>query len=132
MNKSVLPRPLERDVQVTIITCLELAGFRVQHTSAFRQKASSGCAKGVPDLLCYHTARPGTILPIEVKRPGGRPSPEQSECLARGDYRIASSADEALELAAEWLDQSDDRFKCGAAAARVRQMLKAMTEGRQR
>jgi hypothetical protein len=92
-------KPRESDVQASIKDALIAAGFGVRHTSAFRQKGPSGVDKGVPDLLVAHLSLPGFYVGMEVKTPTGKPSPEQADAVASGEYSIVRKPSEALELA---------------------------------
>lgn len=68
---------LEKDVQRACVTLLEGLGFGVWPTSQHRRGTLKGIAAGIPDLLTMH---PKTgFVGIEVKRPGGRQSDEQTE-----------------------------------------------------
>ncbi len=96
----------EREVQEQIVEALSLAGFEVRHTSAWRQKGPSGVSPGVPDLLVAHVAAPGSLLGIEVKRPGGRVSPAQKEWADLGFLCIADSPQAAVAAAVTWLKSS--------------------------
>jgi len=100
-------RPLESEVQLEITKALELAGFYVWHTTAFRQKLASGCSKGVPDLLVSHPIAPGSFLGLEVKRPGAvrYSSQEQREAVATCRVVVACSAAQSLTLAHWWLQR---------------------------
>lgn len=98
-----LPTPLEKDIQDSIVTALNLAGFQVLHTSAPKQRGSSGVSYGIPDLLIYHTAVPYNMLGIEVKRPGGKVRPHQQKLADSNVYHIAYTDVEALTQAHSWL-----------------------------
>lgn len=105
IRKPKIPVPLEKEVQAEIEAALELAGFVVMHTTAFRQKGPSGVSKGLPDLLCIHPECPKAYLGIEVKRPGAikYTSPEQEFCHRRGDFYVAQCPEDALRGAVAWL-----------------------------
>lgn len=93
----------EHEIQAAIVDALTLAGFRVKHTTAYRQKGASGVAKGIPDLLVSHRGIPLMYLGLEVKTPTGTLSQEQREAVDREEYCVVRSEQEALEIALGWL-----------------------------
>jgi hypothetical protein len=95
--------PLERDVQAAIVDALQLAGFTVRHTSAFKQRGASGVSFGVPDLLVAHRLRPGLYMGLEVKRPGGALRPDQKAAVEAHEYALVESATAALGAAGNFL-----------------------------
>ena len=97
----------EHDVQKQIVDALILAGFRVKHTTAYRQKSSSGVAKGVPDLLVGHPLAPYIFLGLEVKRPSKSirySSPEQKESHENKEFIIVTESVSALKSAIRFLE----------------------------
>lgn len=83
-------KPLERDIQKQIIAYLRLKNVycwenRSQGTfdpkrRLFRQNKGKFFIKGVSDVLGITTD--GTFIAIEVKRPGGKVTPEQMDFIA--------------------------------------------------
>lgn len=93
----------ESQLQQAIKDALVLAGFRVLHTSAHRQKGPSGVSPGVPDLLVTHQCCKPNWLGIEVKTDKGRLSPAQKELADLGMVKVARSPREAAWEAWKWL-----------------------------
>lgn len=89
---------IEHQIQSLIVDALKLANLTVLHTSAYRQKGSSGIAKGVPDLLVAHPLIAGHWIGIEVKKPGPVrwSSPEQKALYDSGKILLAQSPETAL------------------------------------
>lgn len=114
----------EHDVQKQIVDALVLAGFEVLETTAYRQKGSSGVAKGIPDLLVSHKVLPLTFLGIEVKLPGEIKwsSPEQKQLADEGRFTVAQSPAQAVSVAHCWLD-SMVRWPFRGEAVDVRRAL---------
>lgn len=127
----------EHELQARIKFALEVAGFGVWHTSAFRQKGPSGVSKGVPDLLVWHVLVPRTFLGIEVKRPGrvAYSSAQQREAHEADRFHLVQSDAQAVFAAHWWLCRCRDGFKDGlveqvtsfeSALARSRRALIAL------
>lgn len=85
----------EHDLQAQILDALRFAGFQPYHTSAYRQKGSSGVAKGVPDILIPIPGWP-CLLGWEIKRPGKVKwsSPEQEEAFILGHFDLIQSLED--------------------------------------
>jgi hypothetical protein len=87
-------KPLEKDIQKQILDYLALCrilAWRNQSTGIFDPRRGvfrtlTGL-KGVPDILGI--LFDGTFLGIEVKRPGGRMSPEQQAFMAQAKAKGA-------------------------------------------
>lgn len=111
----------ERQIQESICSVLITAGFRVLHTSAWRQKGASGVSPGVPDLLVWHDAVPGCALGLEVKKPKGKLSPAQKKHVEAGDYFIVRGERDACEQVRHWLilNVRPERNHLTAKSARV-------------
>lgn len=110
-------RPLEEQVQQSIILRLRSQGYIVKQTTVrVKRRQCQSCQtwstppgdtgqdKGIPDLLVSHRDWPlGTWFGIEVKRPSWKPSEvrtEQKEMVANARYFVAASPDEAEALVA--------------------------------
>ncbi|MCW5936753.1 MAG: VRR-NUC domain-containing protein [Fimbriimonadaceae bacterium] len=119
------PVPRERQVQESIVEALQLAGFDVKHTSAWRQKGASGVSKGIPDLLVWHPRCEMMCFGIEVKRPGGCLSPEQREAVEKGRYRVATGPVEALEAALAF----SSKTRLREAESKCRKLITALRGG---
>lgn len=117
----------ESDVQKATVELLRLAGFDVRHTTAYRQRGPSGVSLGVPDLLVGHIGAPGSLLGIEVKKPGGRVRPAQKEWADKGLIVVCDHEDDALEAAVEWLKRSPTLTK--GAARRAETVLAGIRRG---
>ncbi len=97
-------RPLERDIQRSILDYLKYKGifhFRVNTGGIMRQGRwtnSPNTTKGVSDIIavmpCKFALEGGTIVAIEVKRPGEKPSIDQLAFLAaiekNGGYALVA------------------------------------------
>lgn len=120
--------PLERDVQQAITDALELAGFTVRHTSAFRQKGSSGVSLGVPDLLVFVPGFPWVYIGIEVKRPGGKLSADQTAAVEREEYAMVDNPVDALEFvrAVLWCYADQDEPAQTLATQRVEKRINSV------
>lgn len=105
LNKATIVNITEAEVQVAIVAALRAAQFGVLETTAWRQKGATGVDKGVPDLLVYHPACKGQLLPLEVKRPGAikYSSQEQEQLHKEGYTYVVQSSEEALAIAIEWI-----------------------------
>lgn len=104
----------EYSTQSSIVDALKLAGFSVRKTVAFRQKGPSGVDKGIADLLVFHPCfAPFFALCIEVKKPGPIKwsSPEQRDAHEDGEFDVAQSAEQALEIGIAALELSDSKAK---------------------
>jgi len=96
--------PLEKEVQRRVVALYKSAGCFVYVLSQGYRHERGGTrqTKGLPDLYVFP---PGCSLALpwwhEVKRPGGKPSPEQVEfnarCEARGVYCLIGGYRQALE-----------------------------------
>ena len=66
-----------------------------------------GEEKGTPDYVFVHERYPGFLL--EVKRPGGKLSPDQVRKIAeiRMGYRLAIAVVDSVEELAAWLDEHE-------------------------
>lgn len=122
---SASSRPFEKDVQAAIVEALRLAGAEVMQTSAWRQRGPSGVSPGVPDLLVFHPRVPRACLPLEVKRPGGRLSFQQTRYRDLGLIAVAFSVDQALEAFRDWLDRQLRCEPFGVRDTAVRQVERA-------
>ncbi|MBL8060992.1 MAG: hypothetical protein JNK63_09795, partial [Chthonomonas sp.] len=98
MRRSIIR---ESDLQATIVAALEQAGFRVKHTSAFRQKGASGVSKGIPDLLVSHADLKWIYIGLEVKTATGAVRPEQRQAQEDCEYMIVRSVEDALDAVLE-------------------------------
>lgn len=124
----------EHDLQKQIVDALILAGFDVLETTAYRQKGSSGVAKGIPDLLVSHKVLQGTFLGVEVKPPGPIKwsSPEQKQLAEERRFYVAQSPSEAIDRAWSWLNLftswpfSDCEGDVAQAIRRARRTLEAL------
>ena len=104
------PRPpLERDVQRRVVALLKSAGFTVYSLSQGYRPGGRGHGttrqtKGLPDL---YAMSPRLFLWVEVKRLGGKQTPEQVEfeadCRACGIPYVLGGYREVLE----WLIARD-------------------------
>lgn len=104
MKVRQIGKPSEHQVQASIVSALQLCGFTVQETTAYRQKGSSGVDKGIPDLLVWC---PGLTLAIgiEVKADSKSwVSPEQKQMVAFGYYTLAWTPEMALKAVWKALD----------------------------
>ena len=100
------PRRRERDVQRAVLAALRAHGwiaYPVNRERAGRTRASHIGVKGISDVMgfAWHVpgVRAGTVLAVEVKRPGQRPTREQQAWLdlvngAQGVACWATSVDE--------------------------------------
>ena len=102
------PRPLEADIQRTILDYLALRGiFHYRNNSGAmvseykgRKRFMRFGAAGSPDIVCVIGGR---YVGIEVKRPGGKQSDDQKEFQARleaagGRYLVVHSVEQIHEL----------------------------------
>lgn len=101
MVRILLPIPKEKQVQAGIVTAIRTLGGAAYSTS---QSRPSKVSFGIPDLMVFHRNR---FAFVEVKRPGGKPSPAQVEfgarCRAAGiEWHIWESATQAVE----WITRS--------------------------
>lgn len=78
----------EQDIQKSILDYLRIKKYVVfKHNSTqFGIRDGKGFAfsrgeKGIPDIVGFSPE--GTFIAVEVKKPGGKPSPEQVEFLER-------------------------------------------------
>jgi hypothetical protein len=94
----------EAGLQRVIVAALKLAGFVVLQTNRHRKRCwrcgtwpsgGDGCDKGVPDLLIWAPAR-GAWIGVELKKTGGRLSPEQAALARRSMIHVARSLEEVL------------------------------------
>ena len=113
--------PLEKDIQGAIIQAFAMV-HRIQLDpidaggAKFRSNGAGGCSgipRGFPDLLGAFPPH-GTLLSIEVKRPGFRPSKDQADFLARrikegGIAFWADSVESALDQFASQLSAKFER-----------------------
>ena len=101
-------KPLERDIQRAILQYLKLRkifAWRNQTTGIYDQKRKTFRAnqtmKGVPDILGILPG--GRFLGIEVKRPGGKLSPEQEQfkidAIGTGAFYVKATCIEDLKAA---------------------------------
>lgn len=61
----------EHELQADIVRMLQVRGYDVMVTTAYRQKGGTGVQKGIPDLLVHRDDwGPGVLVGLEVKRPG--------------------------------------------------------------
>jgi len=96
--KTAAPKVSEDQVQQEIVRALQMAGYHVDHTTAYRQRGPSGVSRGIPDLLVSHALVPGVYLGVEVKRPGRfrYSSTEQQLAAESGRFFVAQSAAQAV------------------------------------
>jgi|CXWL01.1.fsa_nt_gi hypothetical protein len=103
-------RPLEKDVQHSIVQTLRVAGAYVKETTAYKQKGSSGVDLGIPDLLVSHPSRRLIYLGIEVKRDEKAArtqlSPSQALALQNGEYNVVWTPVQALDCYIGFLQRS--------------------------
>ncbi len=95
----------EQETQAAIVDAIALCGLEVLHTSAFRQKGSSGVSKGLPDLFIVHPGMPWTYMGIEVKKPGPIKWSSIEQEIAGTSLRFATAQSpvEALTAIRAWL-----------------------------
>lgn len=94
---------------------LRLRGYWVArlHAGSFKSADGArwikGVAKGTPDYALEHERFPGFLM--EVKRPGGQLSPEQTQTHLeiRLGYRIAIGTVDSVDALVLWLDQHERR-----------------------
>ena len=98
----------EKDIQKSIIEYLRLKRYCVfkHHSTGFRKDTQGQAVpfrhgdKGIADIIgCSPT---GQFIAIEVKRKGGKPSPDQLEFIRRinesgGKAIVAFSIDEVIQ-----------------------------------
>lgn len=97
----------EQDIQKTIIDYLKIKKyvvFKHRNVGIFKQKTGSYIPlsfgeKGISDIIACSPK--GTFVAVEVKKPGGRPSTDQLDFLARikangGIGILAYSLDDVL------------------------------------
>jgi len=122
-------RPLERDVQKSIVDALRLAGLTVRETSAWKQKGPSGVDKGIPDLLVFVPELPYMYIGLEVKRDCmAKFSPEQTDAAARREYEVAWTPGQALEHVLIFLRNTVYRLDSDGVIAR-RAKIASVLEG---
>jgi hypothetical protein len=94
----------EAGLQRVIVQALRLLGFTVLQTSRHRKRCwrcgtwpagGDGADRGLPDLLIWSPTR-GAWIGVELKRTGGRLSPEQAALARRGMIHVARTLEEAL------------------------------------
>jgi len=104
-------QPSENDIEAGCITILELHNYWVVrlHAGVFKslddRRHIHGVKKGTPDYACMHEFHRNFLL--EVKRPGGKLSPDQETQI--GDIRfrfrlpivVVSSVDELCNFLAQ-------------------------------
>lgn len=107
---SPAPKLRENDVERACIDLLRYRGYWVirQHVGRFRTPAGAWITvgeTGLPDYATVHARYPGFLL--EVKRPGGVPSPEQARKISeiRQGYGLAITAVDTVEALVSWLDR---------------------------
>jgi hypothetical protein len=107
----------ESDIQGEIITMLRLRFGIVAHQNKGTEQPhgrssarwDKGGSKGVSDLGA--TIKPhGTALWIEVKKPGGKPTPEQKDFIAHQKKQgalafVAWSVDDVIKAIEEWKEE---------------------------
>lgn len=102
---------LEKDIQSAICDYLQLKRyfFWRQNTAPTVQKNDSGwffrkmpkhSRRGVPDIIVI---RKGTVIFLEVKRPGGKLSPDQEDfkddCIRESvQYHVVTSIDDVAKI----------------------------------
>ena len=90
--KSILTEAM---VQRAIVEALEAHGCTVLQTNL--AKARVIATKGVPDLIVTHNSWPRYAwLGMEIKKPGGKPTPEQAALAARDRIIIVDNVDDAV------------------------------------
>jgi hypothetical protein len=88
----------QTSVRVRQITCAREEGGCGRKFYPPPGEARYGTTPGTPDLLVTRRTWPrGVWLGIEVKAPGGRPTPAQAALLAEGRIAIIHSPEEALQ-----------------------------------
>lgn len=106
----------EDGIQQRIVQALSWAGYRVLSTvHRYKRQTCAQCGhnqwaqggygatKGIGDLLvAVPKARPRLWLMLDVKRPGGKLSPEQKALADKGLLWRVESEQEALEVLKEW------------------------------
>lgn len=102
---------LEKEIQLAICDYLALKRlfFWRQNTAPTVQKKDTGwffrkmpkhARRGVPDII---VVRKGTVIFLEVKRPGGKLSPDQedfrADCAREGvQYYVVTSLDDVQKI----------------------------------
>ena len=73
-----------------LLYCASAGGVRTSLAEARRMKAT-GYKKGFPDLFFYEPRQGFNGLAIELKKPGGSPTPHQKQWKADLEHRSSSS-----------------------------------------
>ena len=113
------PVPLEHDIQVLFVRLVSALGRPLDVSFAIPNAAKrspmlmgrlkrEGFRKGIPDWCLPVPRGPYNALWIEFKRPGGKPTEEQQEMLARlaeegSATHIVDDAAKGLEIVREYL-----------------------------
>jgi hypothetical protein len=92
----------ETDIQRVILAALRATGIPSWRTNATARSYRMASNPGFPDIVGI-VPDTGQFLAIEVKRPGGRQSPEQLEFQAtversNGLYIVAESLDDVIPI----------------------------------
>lgn len=132
--KRVAPR--EHEIQAEIKTAVELAGFTVYETTAYRQKGPSGVDKGIPDLLVACDLYPHIYLGMEVKRDASKPkwsSPEQEQAARANRFVVVDSAASALGFLEGWITEHYETLDPDAAIHldKISRVRKGLAGGKQ-
>ena len=113
------PVPLEHDIQALFVQLVAQLGKPLDVSFAIPNAAKrspmlmgrlkrEGFRTGIPDWCLPVPRGPYNALWIEFKRPGGKPTPEQTEMLKRleeegGAVHIVDDAAKGLEVVREYL-----------------------------
>ncbi len=100
--------PTEAEIQSQIVEGLTLIGYLVLVTSRRYRPCprcgvidhrGDGASRGLPDLLVRHPRWPAlTWVGLEVKKPGGRVSPEQQALAQAGAIAVVRSLEDAVAV----------------------------------
>ena len=86
----------EAMVQQSIVDALEAYGAIVLQTNLAKGRVIAD--KGVPDLIITHDGWPENAwLGMEIKKPGGKATPEQAALAARKRIVIVDNVDDAIK-----------------------------------
>lgn len=119
----------ESQVQASVVEFLRLHRMTVLETSKRGQQRPGGgwstlATPGVPDLLVRHPLWPrGAALMMEVKRPGGRMSPEQTALWESGSTCRVESVEAASQAVYDMFFGLGIPFSCPFAV--MEQAIKA-------